>query len=351
MQKTWQKIKFNPSLREKYLIREKVVDTIRTFFKLDGFHEVQTPILVPTPSMEPNLEAFETILTTSRGVKKRAFLIMSPEYAHKKLLAAGMGSIFEITRSFRNFEDVSSTHNPEFTILEWYRVNSNYFNVMDDFQNLFLNIIKGVIGNFDFKKWNYQNEFYDLSPPWTKISLQEAFAKFSGISVNTLLDEKKLIEKASKKGYKIEKNTNWEQMFYQIFLNEIEPKLKKMKKPVFVYDYPLSQAALAKRKASDPRFAERFEIYLAGLELGNCFSELIDASEQETRLIADFHERKKLGKNSYPLDQDFINALNSGLPEVSGIAVGVDRLVMLASNTDSIEETLLFPARELFDLK
>jgi len=302
--------------------------------------------------MEPNLEAFETKLVTSRGVQKKAFLIMSPEYAHKKLLASGIGNTFEITKAFRNFEEVSSSHNPEFTILEWYRTNTNYFDVMEDFQNMFIEIIKNIkTADLDITKWEYQKEFYNLTTPWTKISVNEAFEDICGITTDDLLDEQKLLQIGSKKGYKIEKDTNWEQIFYQIFLNEIEPELKKMKKPVFIFDYPVSQASLSKKKDSDPRFAERFEIYLAGLELGNCFSELIDADEQKQRLIADFNERKRLGKNPYPVDNELIRALKSGLPEVSGIAVGVDRLIMLASNTNSIEETLFFSAAELFDLK
>lgn len=349
--KTWQKIKADLSIKERYLIKEKVLDSIRKYFKDEKFHEVQTPILVPTPSMEPNLEAFETKLVTSRGIVKRAFLIMSPEYSLKKLLAAGMGNIFEITRSFRNFEEVSSTHNPEFTILEWYRVNASYLNIMLDFEKLLIDILKNTNPNFNPKKWRYLNNYYDLTTPWPRISVSEAFQKFAKIDTDTLLDQHKLITLAKKKGYNIQKNTDWEQIFYQIFLNEIEPKLKEMKKPVFIYDYPLAQAALARKKVSDPRFAERFEIYLAGLELGNCFSELINATEQAERLKADFLSRKKMKKNLYPIDTDFIEALKSGMPEVSGIAVGVDRIVMLASDTDSIEETLFFPGRELFDLK
>jgi len=348
--KTWQRIKKNPKLLDTLFIRETVTDTIRNFFKNEGFHEIQTPVLVPTPSMEPTLEAFETKLTTITGKSKRAFLIMSPEYAHKKLLAAGIGSVFEITRAFRNFEDISPTHNPEFTILEWYRVGANYFNIMDDFQNLFIDIVNRINPNFTIDSWEYQNNHYNLTPPWEKISVSDAFFKFSQVDEDTLLDEQALLNAGKQKGYEIDSKTTWEQIFYQIFLNEIEPKIKDLNKPIFIYDYPLSQAALAKRKSSDPRFAERFEIYLAGLELGNCFSELTDAHEQEQRLIKDFNERKEMNKNSYPIDYDFIDALKSGMPEVSGIAVGVDRLIMLASNSDSIEKTLFFPASEMFDL-
>ncbi len=304
-----------------YLVREKVIDTIRSFFKNQGFHEVFTPILVPVPSIEPNLEVFETELKTSKGLKRRGFLIMSPEFSIKKLLAAGIGNCFEITRCFRNEEEVSRLHNPEFTMLEWYRVGASYRDIMKDFEDLFLKIIGK-------DKLRYQGEIYDLSLPWPRISFKDAFSKYAGKNIENVKDED----------------------FYKIFFNEVEPKLRESKKPVIIYDYPISQAALARPKKSDPKFAERFEVFLAGVELGNCFSELTDAGEQKKRFEADLGERKKLGKTNYPIDEDLIDALKKGVPVVSGIAVGVDRLIMLAANTPSVSKTLFFPGEEIFDL-
>jgi lysyl-tRNA synthetase class 2 len=325
--KTWKRIKESPKLMDQYLVREKVVDTIRSFFKNQGFREVFTPILVPVPSIEPNLEVFETLLRSpsygragpKRG--KRAFLIMSPEFSIKKLLAAGIGNCFEITKCFRNEEEVSPLHNPEFTMLEWYRVGADYRDIMKDFENLFLKIIGK-------EKLEYQGETYDLSTPWPRISFEDAFAKYAGKKIEDIKDGD----------------------FYKIFFNEVEPKLRQGKKPAIVYDYPISQAALARPKASDPRFAERFEVFLAGVELGNCFSELTDAGQQKKRFEADLAERKRQGKTKFPLDEDLIEALKAGLPEVAGIAVGVDRLVMLAADLPSISETMFFPGEELFDL-
>ncbi len=341
--KTWQRIKKNPRLLKTYFVRERVIQTIRGYFKSLGFHEVFTPIMVPVPSIEPNLEVFETELRTSTGKKRRAFLISSPEYAHKKLLAAGVGSLFEITRSFRNEEEVSSLHSPEFSILEWYRINSDYTDTMKDFEQLFLKIIGK-------KEMIYQNEKYDLSLPWPRLSVAEAFKKFSGIDTETLLDEKKLLKAGKEKGYKVTDETTWEQIFYQIFLNEIEPKLKKSRKPTFIYDYPLAQASLSQPKKEDPRFAERFEIFLAGVELGNCFSELTDAEAQHKRFEKDKTLRRAQGKLDFPIDEDFVEALRESMPVCSGIAVGVDRLVMLAADTASVSDTLFFPDNELFDL-
>ncbi len=319
--KTWQKIKRNPELISKYLIREEVIDKIRSFFKAHGFREVFTPILVPVPSIEPNLEVFETQLKTLRGLKRKGFLIMSPEYSIKKLLAAGIGNCFEITKCFRNEEEISPLHNPEFTMLEWYRVGVDYKKIMQDFENLFLQIIGK-------DKLTYQDVTYDLSLPWPRISFKEAFKKYANKDIEKIKDED----------------------FYKIFFNEVEPNIKKLKKPVILYDYPVSQASLARKCKENPKFAERFEIFLAGIELGNCFSELTDYKEQRKRFEKDLLKRRKKGKTNYPIDNDLIEALREGIPEVSGIAVGVDRLIMLATDVPSISETLFFSDKELFDL-
>lgn len=325
---TWKRIKNNPILVEKYLIREKVVDVIRNFFKSQNFHEVFTPILVSVPSIEPNLEVFATELRTSKGKKKKGYLIMSPEFSIKKLLASGLGNSFEITKCFRNEEEISELHNPEFTMLEWYRVGANYFDVMEDFEKLFVQIIKKVNPKVDLKKWEYQGKTFDLIPPWPRIRIPDAFKKYAKVDVLKVPDED----------------------FYKIYFNKIEPELSKLGKPYFIYDYPISQASLSK-PSSDPNFAERFEVFLGGVELGNCFSELTDWKTQLSRFKKDKAARKSLGKEDYPIDMDLIEALKNGMPEVSGIAVGVDRLVMLAADVASISETLFFPGKELFDLK
>lgn len=321
MLKTWQRIKKDPEILERYLVREKVIDTIRAFFKKRGFREVFTPTLVPIPSIEPNLEVFKTSLETSRGLKRDGYLIMSPEFSIKKLLAVGIGNCFEIARCFRNKEEVSSLHSPEFTMLEWYRINADYTDIMRDFEDLFLKIVGS-------SKLSYQGKIYNLSTPWPRISVAEAFKKFAKKDVLKVTDED----------------------FYQIFFNEVEPQIAKSKRPFFIYDYPISQASLSRPKKSDPRFAERFEVFLAGAELGNCFSELTDWREQKRRFELDQAERKRAGKSEYPIDDDLIEALKSGLPEVSGIAVGVDRLIMLAADTSEISDSLFFPANEMFKI-
>lgn len=353
--KTFQKLKQNPKLWERYWVREKVIDAIRAYFKEQGFHEAEVPLLLPAPSTEPFLEVFQTELKDDQGNKWQGFLPSSPEFALKKLLAAGSGSVFTITKSFRNGEGRSSRHNSEFTILEWYRTPGDYMDVAADFEGLMLYLTRTVPvrrGNvrgrsLRYQVLKYQGKNYDLGSPWERISVAEAFLKYAGIELEVMLDSEKLKEAGKNKGYQVTQKTTWEEIWNQIIANEIEPKLG-LTRPTILYDYPIAQAALA-RPAKDPRLAERFEVFLAGLELGNCFSELTDWKEQEARCLSDLAERKALGRTKFPMDTDFIEALKMGMPETGGIAVGVDRLVALFADTDDIAQTLFFPIGELFD--
>lgn len=351
--KTWQRIRQHPELLDRYFIREQVMDGIRGHFKAKKFHEVETPLMVAYPGTEPFLEVFETELQVADGRTKPAFFITSPEFALKKLLAAGVGNLFQICRVFRNGEGISSRHNAEFTMIEWYRAQADYRDIMQDCEELLVDLltkIKGLNKTKDELVLVYQGREYDLTPPWPRLSVAEAFQQYAGISTGDLLDTNKLLKIGQKKGYKVTSETTWEQIYNQIFLNEIETKLAQNHRPTIIYDYPVSQAALSRRKKEDPRFAERFEFYLAGLELGNAFSELTDPVEQEARIKADLALRQKLGKKEYGMDQDFIDALKMGMPESSGIAVGIDRLAMLLSDVSSINDTMFFPGVEVFDL-
>lgn len=341
-------------------MREKVIDAIRAFFKQKGFHEAEVPLLLPAPSTEPFLEVFKTELKDDQGNRWDGFLPSSPEFALKKLLSAGSGSVFTITKSFRNGEGRSSRHNPEFTILEWYHTPGDYMTVATDFEELMIFVYEKLQGSVLCNKGEheatlqrtdpcirYQGKEYDLSAPWERISVAEAFEKYAGIDTETMLDRKLLTAYGKQHGYQVDENTTWEEIWNQIIANEIEPELGQ-DGPTILYDYPVAQAALSKKKASDARFAERFEVFMAGLELGNCFSELTDWKEQEARCLADLAERKNLGRTEYPMDTDFIEALKMGMPETGGIAVGVDRLVALFADTLDIADTLFFPVGEMF---
>lgn len=348
---TWLRLREHPDLLPTYVMRAHVIKAIRAFFDARDFEEVETPLLVAAPGMEPYLDVFETRLTTARGVSSRAFLTTSPEYAMKKLLVAGLPRIYQICKSFRNGEEISRGHNPEFTILEWYRAHANYTAIMDDCEQLLLQIWRAVHPDAadDARPFlPVGTVIIDLTPPWERLTVREAFMTYARMDIDVIVTDAAMRDLLAAKGYQTESQTTWEQGYHQIFLNEIEPHLGRAR-PTILYEYPASMAALARRKPDDPRNAERFEFYIAGTELGNAFSELTDADEQQARLVAERDERAALGKNLYDLDHDFIAALRVGMPPSAGIAVGVDRLVMLFAGASSIQETLWFPADELFD--
>jgi len=344
--KTWQKLKANLKLWDRYFIREKVIKAIRKFLDSQSFHEVEAPILISHPPAESHLEVFETKLLDRNRQATPAYLSTSPEVPLKKLMVAGIGNCYAMTKSFRNMETHGNLHNPEFTILEFYRVGADYRTIMEDTEQLVIAIARSI--NTDSLTITYAGKAIDLTPPWKRLSVAQAFEKYAHVHFDDFLDEKKAREIAKEKGYAVEKNTTWEQLYNQILLNEIEPHLGRGK-PTILYDFPSSMAALSKKKASDPRFAERFEFYIAGLELGDCYCELTDAKEQEERFKREQEEIKRMGKTAYAYDHDFIEALKTGLPECSGIAIGVDRLIMLFADARDIADTLFFPGKEMFD--
>jgi len=325
--KTWQKLKNNPALWDRYFVREQVIKKIRAFFEKEGFHEVETPILIPHPPAESYLDVFETTLLDRKRKPTKAYLSTSPEVPLKKLMVAGLGNCYSLTKSFRNMETHSALHNPEFTILEWYRVGVDYFAIMDDCEKLFRSIMPS------------------LASPWERMTVTQAFQKYADVNFDDFFDHAEEI--ARKKGYRVQGTETWEQLYNQIFLNEVESRLGRGK-PTILYDFPGVLAALAKKKDSDPRFVERFELYIGGLELADAYSELTDPVEQETRFKKEMAQIKRLGKTSYDYDLDFIEALKVGLPKCAGIALGVDRLVMLMADVTDIADTLFFPASEEF---
>lgn len=350
----WQKLKSDPKMWNRYLTREKMIRGIRDFFYTRSYHEVETPLLVPSVIPEPYLEIFSTLLLNRTRKAKRMYLTASPEASLKKLLVAGIGNCFEITKSFRNSETDSFTHNPEFSILEWYQLDADYMVVMDECESL----IRHVASAINKRDIVYQGKTYDMSNAFMRMKVSDAFEKYSQITLDSITNKAGKNEKeifdislfapfAEKKGYKIETNTTWEQLFNQIFLNEVEPRLAEYTKPLFLYDYPKPMGALAKTSEADFRFAERFELYIAGIELGDCYSELTDPKEQEERFNQGMKDIDSLHKQPVVADQEFLEALKIGLPKCSGMAMGIDRLVMLFTDTTQIQDVIFFPIEEI----
>lgn len=331
--------------------RAMVLDGIREFFKREEFLEVETPGLVRLPGMEPYLDVFETEFVPESGAegregraqKERMFLITSPEYAMKKLLVSGYEKIFQLCKSFRNKETDSQLHNPEFTLLEWYRGYASYEEIMEDTERLVEFVAEKMHGKKEFK-WDGRR--IDVSTPWPRVSVKDLFAEMAGIEPEVFEDMEKFRDAVKEKGYTVGTEACYEDLFFLVFLNEIEPKLG-FEKPVIVKDYPVEMAALAKKCPDDERYAERFEVYMAGVELCNAFTELNDPVEQRARLERERKERQKLGKTDYPVDQSFIRALELGMPPSGGNALGIDRLVMLLTDTQDIRDVLFFPHKDL----
>ena len=328
-----------PFLRRRALLTQAT----RAFFLARGYTEVETPYAVPTPGEEVHLHAFATKRVAPDGATQPLWLHTSPEFAMKKLLAAGERRIWQLARVFRNGER-GATHHPEFTMLEWYRAHASYRDLMDDCETLLRDALTAA-GAATFR---WQGRSADPKQPWQRVSLADAFQRWCGIDlVATAPDPERpslerLTEAARPLGIAPHAGDDWEDLFFRIFLARIEPKLG-VEAPTILYDYPISMAALARPKPEDPRLAERFEVYVCGLELANAFGELTDAALQRQRFQQDQARKQARYGFAYPIDEDFLAALAYGMPPSAGIALGFDRLVMLATGTERIEDVLWAP--------
>jgi len=325
-----------------FIQRAQVLRLIRRFFEDQNFLEVETPYVVKHPGTEPYLNLFETRIETM-NLKEDGYLITSPELHMKKILAAGYPNIFQLGRSFRNGEIGSKNHNPEFAMLEWYRVDANYLDIMQDTENMIKFISQQLHDSLEIK---FNDIKIDLSGSWIKMSVQESFMKYVNIDLNEYLDCASFFKKAQAENYIVQSNYSWDDIFFSIFLNNIEPYLPK-DKPVFLYDYPSTQVALCAPKKENPFYAERFELYIGGLEICNAFTELLDPDKVRLNFESDLNLRKELGKSVFKYDEDFIEAVVKINKSCGGNALGVDRLVMLMLNQTKIQDVVFFPYEDL----
>ena len=319
--------------------RGRMLRAARAFFDARASAEVETPALQASPGMEAHLRAFKTELREPFGQGRRElYLHTSPEFAMKKLLAGGLPRIFQIARVFRN-EERSALHHPEFTMLEWYRAGAALAEIMDDCEAL----VRACAEAAGTKALVWQGRESDPHRPWRRLSVAEAFAEYAGLDVLALAGDTPAFRRAAKRiGITPGERDDWDDIFFRVFLEKIEVHLG-VPAPTILYGYPASMAALAKLDENDPRVAERFELYVAGMELANAFAELTDAAEQRRRFEVDNFKRQRLFGERYPVDEDFIAALKHGLPSSAGIALGFDRLVMLATGAEHIEDVLWAP--------
>jgi len=294
--------------------RSAALAAARAWLAGEGFVEVETPLAVPSPGLEVHLSALEVT-----GAGERRYLHTSPEYHMKRLLAAGASRIYSLGKVFRQ-EELGARHEPEFTMLEWYRAFGDSAAMMHDTEQLAAHVASALLGTTLVPGVSGRGRI-DLAAPWERLTVREAFDRYAGVSADSLIDD--------------------EEEFFHVLATRVEPELGRGK-PTILMRYPAKMAALARLCDDDPTVAERFEAYVDGIELCNAFYELTDAAEQRARLIADQATRRTAGKPLYPIDEKFLAALETGLPPCAGNALGFDRLLMLILGRDRIEDVMAF---------
>jgi elongation factor P--(R)-beta-lysine ligase len=331
--------------RPHLLARGRVATALRAWFAQAGFLEVETATLQVSPGNETHLHAFATGLIGPDTMRHELYLRTSPEFACKKLLAAGETRIFDFARVFRNRER-GALHHPEFTMLEWYRANEPYETLMDDCAALLGEAARAA----ETKNLSFRGRTIDPFATPERLTVADAFARDAGIDLLATVeggegDRAALAQGAANAGVAVAEDDKWGDIFSRILAERIEPHLGNGRATI-LYEYPLPLAALARRKPGSDKVAERFELYACGVELGNAFGELTDVTEQRARFAAAMDEKQRIYGERYPVDEDFLAAL-AQMPQASGIALGFDRLVMLATGAERIEQVIWTPVAEL----
>ncbi|MCB8874054.1 EF-P lysine aminoacylase EpmA [Acidisoma silvae] len=319
-----------PFLRRRSLL----LAATRAFFTARGYTEVETPYAVPVPGEEVHLSAFRTERIGVDGSRTPLFLNTSPEFAMKRLLVAGAGPIFQIARVWRNGEG-SRRHAAEFTMLEWYNPGAGMNDLMAETSAFLRAVLPPVVTS--------QGITTDLSH-MEHLTVADAFRRHYGADLLDKAGDAAAL--AASAGVGLRPGEDWEDLFFRLLLAKIEPAIGQAN-PTFLTHWPAAQAALARRDPADPRVAERFELFVCGMELANAFVELTDAAEQRARFLEDRARRRAIyGDEGWALDEDFLAALEHGMPPAAGIALGFDRLAMIASGADRIDQVQWLPERE-----
>ncbi|AZO30064.1 EF-P lysine aminoacylase EpmA [Mesorhizobium sp. M1B.F.Ca.ET.045.04.1.1] len=331
--------------RPRLMARNAIANDLRSWFATRDFVEVTTSALQVSPGNEAHLAAFATEAIGPDASRQPLYLHTSPEFACKKLLAAGEKRIFSLGAVYRNRER-GPLHHPEFTMLEWYRVGETYRSLMADCAE-FLALAAEKAGT---KRFRFRGREADPFAEPERLSVAEAFLAYAGIDLLATVaadgstDRDALHEALVRAGLRTAPDDNWADLFSRAMVEKVEPALGQGRATI-LYGYPVSEAALARPSAADPRVAERFELYCCGVELANAFGELTDPAEQRRRFVAEMDEKQRIYGERYPLDEDFLAAL-AIMPQASGSALGFDRLVMLATGAQKIEDVIWAPVAE-----
>lgn len=326
-------VRMGPGRRDNLRARARLLAALREFFAARDFLEVDTPLLVPAPGLELHLSA----VAAGDG-----WLITSPEYQMKRLLAAGLERIYQVCRCFRAGE-TGRFHQPEFTMLEWYRGWDHLEAIATDIQDLVAHVARAVNGAPVVR---IDGRTIAVDAPWLRISVADAMRDWAGVEVRGDEEAEELAAAVAAAGIDLAGARHWDDVFFTAFVARVEPALTALDRPVLLEDWPAPLGALARPKAGEPHVVERFEAYIGGVELANAFGELTDAAEQRRRFAAELAMRRERGFATYPLDEKLLGALEEGLPPSAGIALGIDRLVMLVLGAATIDEVVAFAATE-----
>ncbi|MGA1862834.1 lysine--tRNA ligase [Deferribacter thermophilus] len=329
----------NDDVRELFILRSKIIQRMRQFFIENDFIEVETPMMQPIAGGA----TARPFITHHNALDMTLYLRIAPELYLKRLVIGGLERVFEINRNFRN-EGISTKHNPEFTMVEWYMAYADYYDQMAFTENMLYTIAKDVLGKTIIKFGEHE---IDLTPPWDKLTLEDSIEKYTDIKKDDLKDFESAKKVAENLGIKLEKNWGRGKIVLEIFEKTVEHKLIQ---PTFIIDYPKEVSPLAKSKFDNPDVTERFELFIAGMEVANGFNELNDPIDQKERFEKQVEAKEAGDEEAHMMDHDYIRALEYGLPPTAGQGLGVDRLVMLFTNKNSIREVILFPHMRPEDL-
>lgn len=322
----------NPEVLETFKGRIKVIATMRTFLNDKGFREVETPMLQPIPGGA----TARPFITHHNTYDRDLYLRIAPELYLKRLIVGGFEKVFEINRNFRN-EGVDTQHNPEFTMMELYEAYQDYLGLMDETEELFCAVIEGVVGGLSF---TYQGDTIDAKRPWKRIALFEAIREYAGVDLEQTRDRDEAAKLAEGAGVEIRPEMGYGKIVDEVMSERVQPNLVQ---PTFLYDYPIEISPLAKKKRGNPALTERFQAFIGRMELCNAFSELNDPIDQRERFEAQLKLREGGDDEAQVLDEDFLTALEIGMPPTAGLGIGIDRLAMLLTDSASIREVILFP--------
>lgn len=321
----------NREVKETFMTRSKIVKYIRDYLEEKKFMEVETPMMQPIAGGA----VAKPFITHHNVLDMDLYLRIAPELYLKRLIAGGFERVFELNRSFRN-EGISTKHNPEFTMMELYQAFADYKDIMDLSEDLVSSLVYKIFEKYEV---DYENEKINFAKPWKRYTLKEAIKEYTGYDFDKIKTLEEAQEAARELGLDFEDLTYY-QIMNEIFEEKVESRIIQ---PTFIYEYPLELSPLSKNKKDSDEFVDRFEIFIYGREIGNAYSELNDPVEQKKRFLAQLENRESGDEEAHMMDEDFITALEYGMPPTGGLGIGIDRLVMLLTNSSSIRDVIFFP--------